>query len=352
MIFYELRTNEGSIVAGNLAECPHLPAFAGKEHADVESGGIRNMVRSSDAGTVRIIAPHNHELVVSAKIRERSANAFLAILPSIQTLKRDEEVRYTILSHNLTTTHKRLRDEIDAIIPASTLARCKNYNDQIDMVRRQIKKMNPDDVAAGVLQLAKRVSDLSAQIEGFEMLKGESATDFDMYNMRNVLLNFVYPFYDELNAKRIRLTIRIEHDFAEQHRVPLHYGFFNVAMHHFLNNIVKYARPDSIVNVDMLETPLQLKFSMKSIRIDNDELQKIFELEYSGRHVDDLGGEGVGMFMVKKSLEMLGGTMRIAANYASEESYDGRRYVDNTFVLFLPESTRSSMMVTPRKIVV
>ena len=74
---------------------------------------------------------------------------------------------------------------------------------------------------------------------------------------------------------------------------------------------------------------------MMSIRIEPDELEDIFELRYRGKNVRNIeAGDGVGMYMVKKSLDLLKAVMLVEPNYKVEKKdMQSNRYTLNKFTI-------------------
>ena len=185
-----------------------------------------------------------------------------------------------------------------------------------------------------MLEIVKRVADFQAQIEGFKLLSNdEIRLDLGMHNLKKVLLNILYPFYAEFHNKNVIVEIQISDDVAEENKMKIDYKIFNVAMHHFFNNIVKYTKPNSMVNIRFDSLTNNLTFEMLSVRIEQEEMEKIFELGISGANVGNLGGDGVGMFMVKKSLQFLGCEINIISNYLTTIYLDDVPYTENKFLV-------------------
>jgi len=287
MIFHEVRDTQGKIVSSNLENCSFCKKFKNEESENTVIGDHRNVFRSFDNGSVRLISENNNELISSTRARERTACAFRELIPILSRLKENDDLRYSILSHNLTETHANLQGEIGTII---------------------------DD----------------------ELLQGTTQLDLSLRNIKQVLLSLSYPFYKDLGAKRILFSIDFTEGFAEENLAMIDYNFFNVAIHHFMNNVVKYCKYNSSVSVNLLLNPLRLEFSMLSVHIDNMELDKIFNLNYSGKNVGNLAGSGIGMFMTKKALLLMNSDIKIIPGSENGlDNYTGLPYSNNVFIIYL-----------------
>lgn len=335
MIFFEIRDKENKVIISTIEYSPHKDLFFDNESENRVVQKQRNVFRKFSSGSVRIIGDIDDSLIAHNGVREKTALAFACLIPGVEALRKEEEVRYTILSHNLTQTHAKMQGEVGRIIKEGLLDNAL-FEEQVQRVADRISSLGAESIAHTMLHLSKRINDLSAQIEGFEMIRGTTRPDLSQYNLKRVLLSFSYPFYDELNAKRVFLDICFDEQFAQSQQTFLDHAYFNVAMHHFMNNLVKYVRPNSKVTVNLLPSPMRLSFKMKSIYIDRTEVKELFKLEYSGNHVGELAGDGIGMFMIKEALNRMSADIEVIPGNSFEEDASGKKYSDNTFLIFLP----------------
>ncbi len=115
------------------------------------------------------------------------------------------------------------------------------------------------------------------------------------------------------------------------------YETFNIAMHSFIENIVKYSKPYTTVRVYTQNESGELVFEMESIRIDRNEISKIFERGVSGRHVPEyLRGKGIGMYQLKKALDRSRISIIISADLSKGTKIGDINYTKNTFVFRFP----------------
>jgi signal transduction histidine kinase len=133
----------------------------------------------------------------------------------------------------------------------------------------------------------------------------------------------------------VDLRIHISDDDAEKNPVYLDYKMFNLAMHHFMNNAVKYAKPYSKISISFNFKDSILSIVMMSVKIDKDEIKEIFKLGVSGKNVGTRAGDGVGMFMIDKALTLLGAKMNIHPDYMKHETVHDTHFTENTFLIFI-----------------
>lgn len=321
MIYFEIKRGE-KILYSNLLE-------ASEEQVTktiTKTLGNTDITIIASGSDLRILGSnrHVHNAVI---ILERLGDA-------IDKIENKQGLDYTILSHNLITTHSHLQDVLESIVPEESLAGANDHAGQIGIVKKILEK-DVTQSARTFLDILKRVVDLQAQIEGFKILSGERKPDIGEHNILKVIQNIIYPFYAELLSNHVSIKWHINPEVAETKKVKTDYKALNVILHHLLTNAVKYTKPYSCIDINFNERNLELSFSMKSIRIERDELTKIFDLGYCGKNVPSASaGEGVGMFMVKKAADLLKIEVSIEPDYSAHiEEVGDVKYSPNEFVL-------------------
>jgi signal transduction histidine kinase len=239
-----------------------------------------------------------------------------------------------------------LLGEHESIMPVQALIDAKTYDSRLEQAQVQITHMGPGAVADAVLQIGKRINDLGCQIEGFKILSNDTIPSFNQHNIKKALLNILYSFYPQLNEKKILVEVAIEDAISDRSKVPLDYKIFNVAIHHLLNNILKYVKEDSVVEISFDDETYVLSFAMTSLRIEKEEIMKIFKLKKRGQQALDFHfeGEGIGMYMVGKALELHKTRMQIHVDYASQVKLGGVPYTRNTFAVKLHKNLENNSL--------
>ncbi len=132
----------------------------------------------------------------------------------------------------------------------------------------------------------------------------------------------------------IDVNFHIKDDYSSENKIPLDYKLMNLAFINFFDNAIKYSKPDSKldINFEKNERGFVLDFSMMSLRIEHDELEKVFEDGYSGKHATEEAGDGIGMHVIKKSLGMINIGIRVEPDYGVSENYNGKKYIKNKFI--------------------
>lgn len=90
-----------------------------------------------------------------------------------------------------------------------------------------------------------------------------------------------------------------------------------------LSNAAKYSPKGSVVSVCVEEVGEEVHFSVsdQGIGIGEDEIDRIFEPFYRSRKVFDIAGTGLGLTIVKGSVETLGGTVAVHSETGKGTSF-------------------------------
>ena len=336
MIYYAIFRKDGSILCSNLDDCKFRDVFIGKEVENTPFiDGVRNIYREYEDGMVRLVVTVNEKS--TNRILTRIADAYASFIPILYKNQEDINSKFTIFSHNLITAHAKLQGEIESVISGRELSRCKTHQEQLNKAITAVST-DIDGTSNSILQMMNRVVDLQAQIEGMKMLSGNFKLDFGYHNIKKVLLNILYSFYEDFENIGVDVRMHISDDLAEKNQVRLDYKIFNVALHHFFNNAVKYIEQYSKIDITFNKKSQVLEFRMWSTKIDKDELMEIRRLGVSGRNAGKNAGYGVGMYMIDKSLELLGGRFEIHSDWQKHKVVNETQYTLNSFRFIFPIS--------------
>jgi K+-sensing histidine kinase KdpD len=146
--------------------------------------------------------------------------------------------------------------------------------------------------------------------------------------LRRVVLIGLGAFTESFDEKNIKVVVHIPEDVT----YDFDYKTFNAGLFNLLDNVQKYANQYSELKIVFSDH--SLKFITTSIRINKEELEKIFEMNYRGNYVrDNTTGEGVGMYTSKKLFIMNGIEISAPSDYSTQEIIGKERYCLNTFTL-------------------
>ena len=127
------------------------------------------------------------------------------------------------------------------------------------------------------------------------------------------------------------------HDIDETFTCSFEYETFSMAMHCFIENATKYVKPYSKVVAYTDCEERKLIFEMESIRIEKEEVDRLYERGSFGMNVpEDLRGSGIGMYQIKKALARSKIKDSIVSKLNEQSELQGVRYTKNSFTFELP----------------
>ena len=318
MIYFRKKNSRGEIIASN------TPNNLVQEDYKQKDFYI-------DSGVFSLITDEQ-DLVKSSKIFKKIGEASAQIFVS---LHKQFVGQIKAHSHTLKRLQGQLIQKLESIVENPMLVSA-DYDRQRDQVAKNIKE-KPELAADVLLYAKKRIFELDAHIESFEVLHmGEDIIlDIRPHNIRRLLINILHAF-DTFTEQGIRPIFTFDDNFAESNKIKLDYKTINSAFYNFFDNMTKYAKPYTEVKFyfePTIVSKFSIRVSMKSLRIERNELEDIFKLYCRGKNAEKIGGLGVGMYVVRKALALNKMSICVTPNYSDMETYDGCQYILNEFVI-------------------
>lgn len=320
MIYFEKKNNVGVTLVSNIEDEKFLLGFEKKE-IEFKDGFL-------------VVYTKDPILVKRAKIfrivRDICSTIFDSVFKEMENHFLNQIKAH---SHTLKKIQAQLTQKIESIVESPMLTACKDYNEQKVLVCDKICA-NPDLAADTLIYLKKRISEIEAHISSFEILHmGEDLyLDFKPHNIRRVILNILAAFQDSMN---LNIKFHFDDDFSERNKIRLDYKIINTVFYNFFDNSVKYCPPYSDVNIffEINGNKFIITVEMKSLRIEKEELEEIFKLNYRGKNAKKEDGFGVGMYVVKKGLELNRCRICVDPDYSDMEVYKNQQYILNKFII-------------------
>ncbi len=196
-------------------------------------------------------------------------------------------------SHELRTpiAAMRLENEIALTDPKLTLKQAKT---QLESNIEELDKLT--SLTEGLLQLSR--------LENAELEKSES-------NLKTIIENAIDRNKKVLSKKKQTVKWKIRSTPLITNEEALTGSLATI-----INNASKYSPGESKISIDVSEDKNVYKIAVsdKGVGIDSVDLLKIFERFYradQSRTKNEVGGYGIGLSIAKKSIEALGGKIRV-----------------------------------------
>lgn len=256
----------------------------------------------------------------------------------IERTKANETQRTKRLKHNLITHNTMILQEIFNLIPQDVIA--DKISNQLQYVSSVISA-NSRSVSQALIRILKNASLSKAEFDVHEVLERSDvpALEFDSHRMHKLLKLAFSSFWLDFLEKKI--NIQMNECFLN---VRIDYKTISAVLCHLLDNATKYTlgNTDLHIHISLENNFVMTEFDMISLKIDDDEVTRIFQEQYSGRYAKKLGleGQGIGMYIVGKFIKLNNGRIEIQRNCVprNARSINDISYEQNRFRLFLPKS--------------
>lgn len=279
------------------------------------------------------------EHLSSSSIMRREAELLLTRAQEISDAKEiaENEVQIHVnrLIHNLVTLNASNLQEVYFTIDEHSI---KTRQKGISWKELITDSINSDPYNAGLslVRIAKRCSQVKNEISLYNsIINGTIETKIERHEVHRVLMSIFYVFFPDFTDNDVKVKISETKEVA-----LLDYETFNISLYYIIENITKYIRPGSQldVNISRDSYSLKIEFSMISLFLHPEEEIKIFMEGYSGIEAKKISknGSGLGLFTAKKYLARSNAdvTMTVYRD-ADFEEFCNRVYCRNKVVVSL-----------------
>ena len=140
--------------------------------------------------------------------------------------------------------------------------------------------------------------------------KGELKKDYQKIDLSKYFNTLVKELsFSEFDEERLKLDCNLKQGFILTDKELLRRIMYNV-----MSNALKFSPEDVIVNISYNGDQLHVCVEDKGIGISEDELALIFDPFFRGNNVKMISGTGLGMSIVKNSIDCLGGKIELKSN--------------------------------------
>ena len=282
------------------------------------------------------------EHLSSSSLMRREAELLLSRAQEISNAKEiaENEVQIHVnrLIHNLVTLNASNLQEVYFTIDEHTI---KNRQKGVSWKELITDSINSDPYSAGLslVRIAKRCSQVKNEISLYNsIINGTIDTKIERHEVHRVLMSIFYVFFPDFTDNDVRVKISETKETA-----LLDYETFNISLYYIIENITKYIRPGSQldVNISRDSYSLKIEFSMVSLYLHPEEEIKIFMEGYSGIEAKKISknGSGLGLFTAKKYLAKSNADVcLIAFRDVDFEEFCNRVYCRNKIIVSLSTS--------------
>lgn len=140
--------------------------------------------------------------------------------------------------------------------------------------------------------------------------KGELKKDIEEVNLKKYFKKLIKEFaFSEFDEERLKLSYQFK-----QEKVLIDKELLKRIMYNVVSNALKFSPEDVAVDVESSDEQLRIEVLDKGIGIAEEDQEFIFNPFYRGNNVKMISGTGLGMSIVKNSLDCMGGKIKIESN--------------------------------------
>jgi len=267
---------------------------------------------------------NNKVFLEKLEIYQHSLKSFLKIRDDVKAFEEEKSrVSYNKIIHNIKNINGQNIQSIYEAIPMLIQNRDTALQTIIDRMEE-----NPKRLAVTILQLLKNFNKIKTEFIAQEKLSIDKPTiNKSSHDIRSVILNIYQSFYLEFRDQKVELKIP-----RDEKRLNIDFDTMSVAFYHIFQNAAKYIKKSSDLVIQFFENDsgaFKIIFIMKSLPIEEDEMDLIFVEGYSGKNAKKmkLEGKGVGMFHVKKALKLNNATIEVECGKDRKQDYAQNKFI-------------------------
>ena len=233
-------------------------------------------------------------------------NKMVEELGSIETLKTDF---ISNVSHEMKTP----------------IAIIKNYAEMLKA--EHITEEQRKEYSESIEGAARRLSNLISNILKLNKLENQRITpEAEVYDVCRQLCECILQFEDAWDKKEIELETEIE----DAAMVEADESLLELVWNNLISNAIKFTEPGGIVTVKQTSDERFVKISVSDTGcgMDSESINHIFDKFYQGDTSHSKEGNGLGLALVKRVLELLDGHIQVLSELGK----------GSTFIVTLPKA--------------
>ena len=339
MFYFELQDNQGKVIFSTLKNYPEIEKIDTAIRENRNLGKVWYLYKeSADLITKIICTERDAESLASTRRRALTLEIFSSLTPQLRSIEISQRQHFNAIIqrfiHNLVNVNKKLKGSLQSL--ASEKAKDSESEKKfiIEVIRRI--ENNTHNAARIISQVSKRTAELDSQITGLRLISGFSEglrASLINIDLRQAINRFILDFNDELEKTKSTVELKISSGI----KVRIDYDLLKFAFSQFFDNSSKYILPNSPLILSIHKDTLKditIECKMISLRICEDETNNIFFENTRGKEAQKyVEGNGLGMFMIRKALKLMGGSIYVECNNTKIITDNKKEFGENKFFI-------------------
>ena len=294
MIYLSITSKNNESLFSNI-EDSHSKIFVNNKNSKSKTKHLRSFYKELSEYNVWIIS-NDADLYKSNKLFKKTCQTYF---PIIESLYQNYSMSIKASMHTIATIQAKMSQKIEPFIKDAQKGK---QEERLKTVEKNLLNKSGKENADLICFLGKRIEELDIHLESLKIL--DSNIGFNLSNLKKhplhkILLNTYDPFKQAFDDKNIKVVFdRVD----ENIKIRIDYKVFNLIFHHFFDNAAKYSKANDKIEF-IFSSNRDLVVKMHSLKIE--DVNSIFKKGISGNNSGELAGDGIGMFVIKKSLQIM-----------------------------------------------
>ena len=324
-MYYLIRTRKGKILSGDLPTdlMGEAETFDTKFAAEIcKVRGIKKrhgLIEIEHLQLYLCCYDQNKTNKIFRHQLDASEGFLKAYKESYKKMSEMEKSKTLKLKHNLSTYSSKILQELYKLLPQDKVS--GGRQNQREVVK-QILEKNTDHAVTTLLRILKNANLIKSEFDVYDILHNPNPhIDKQIHSIHRVVTLCLSSFWLDLLDKGISIDME-----GCNGDIFFDYKSMSSILCHIFDNATKYVSPYSefCIYVTDHQNHHNLTFEMISLRVQKDELEKIFEDGFSSDYSERLGfaGTGVGMYVIKRLCDLNDFILKFENNVDSSKTIE------------------------------
>lgn len=233
-----------------------------------------------------------------------------------------------IIVHNSKNIHTNIVSKFESIFPDLNQPSTNKILNIQSILSKAAQKESRE-----ILSIWKSLNQQTFQYSLYDFLETDKLDiiDFGSQEIYKLVQMAFYQYEDDFVKRKIRVNM-----FHCDSTVYCNFDTTKAAFCSLFENCLKYCLDEHPIDIEFLKNgaDIVVKFTMCSRVIEDFETKNIFDYSFRGKHAQNLPGKGIGMWLVKRMMDLNYSKVEILAS-ENPFSKDGNKYGTNCFLFTL-----------------